>query len=256
MVEHSEEDLSGSSFEDLLMLNSRFHMVDFTGSAFDHVRLKDMRIRGELVNVEIEADVDNLRINGVDVGTIIEAELNRRYPERGVIFGARTPDEIRVAWATVQTLWEPTVERMRSLPAATLNERVNGEWSSIQTLRHLVFATDAWILRTLLGRSSPFHPLGLPYEQMPDTPGVPRDHDAQPSLEAILEVRADRMRVMTDVVTELTEVRLEAMTEPVAEPGYPESEAFPVRRCISCILCEEWEHHQFLTRDLDILATR
>lgn len=37
---------------------------------------------------------------------------------------------------------------------------VDGEWSFSQTLRHLVFATDIWLGRAILG-SDDFHPLGL-----------------------------------------------------------------------------------------------
>jgi DinB superfamily len=32
-----------------------------------------------------------------------------------------------------------------------LHESVGGEWSFIETLRHLVFATDSWIRRAILG---------------------------------------------------------------------------------------------------------
>jgi hypothetical protein len=52
-----------------------------------------------------------------------------------------------------------------------------------------VFATDAWIRRAILGDPSPWHPLDLPWNEMPDTPGVPRDRDARPALEAVLELR-------------------------------------------------------------------
>jgi hypothetical protein len=45
------------------------------------------------------------------------------------------------------------------------------------------------------------------------------------------------------------------LTEPVTEPGYPEPESFPVRRCLQAILNEEWEQRLYAERDLDVLAS-
>ena len=35
-------------------------------------------------------------------------------------------------------------------------------------LRHLLFATDAWVGRVILGDPSPWHPLDLPFDELPD----------------------------------------------------------------------------------------
>ena len=43
-----------------------------------------------------------------------------------------------------------------------LDESVDGEWSFLETLRHLVFATDRWITGPVLDDADPFHRLGLP----------------------------------------------------------------------------------------------
>src|SRR5205823_3593263 len=139
---------------------------------------------------------------------------------------------------------------------AQLHERVDGEYSFIETLRHLVFATDAWIKRAILGEPSPWDPLGLPHDEMPaDTP-VPWDRDARPSLDQVLALRADRMATMRQVLAGLTDEYLAGMTEAVTEPGYPAPESFPVRRCLGAIVNEEWEHRLFAERDLDILKAR
>jgi hypothetical protein len=37
------------------------------------------------------------------------------------------------------------------------------------------FATDSWVGRAILGDPSPWNPLDLPWDEMPDVPGVPRD---------------------------------------------------------------------------------
>lgn len=88
---------------------------------------------------------------------------------------------------------------------------------------------------------------------MPDVPGIPRDRGAQPSLDEVLAIRADRMATMRQVLETLTDERLAESTTPVAEPGYPESISFLVRRCLTCILGEEWEHRLYAERDLAVL---
>jgi hypothetical protein len=48
-------------------------------------------------------------INGVDVGPLINTELDRRYPERAKM-RPTTPSAFREAWDTVARLWGGTVE--------------------------------------------------------------------------------------------------------------------------------------------------
>ena len=89
------------------------------------------------------------------------------------------PAGFREAWDVVERLWGETVERARRLDPELLHESVDGEWSFIETLRHLVFATDSWIRRAILGDPSPWDPLDLPWDEMADTPGrAPRPRRA------------------------------------------------------------------------------
>ncbi len=149
------------------------------------------------------------------------------------------------------------IQRARVLPEDVLHERVDGEWSFIETLRHLVMASDAWVLRAVLGDPAPYHPLGLAHTEMPaDTPGVPHDPDARPSLDEVLAVRSNRMATVARVLDELTDERLEEMTQPVPEPGYPEAKSFPVRRCLATVVNEEWLHREYAERDLAALEGR
>jgi hypothetical protein len=254
MAEFSKQDLSESSFDDVYLdrasfhdvslRDATFHLIDLRGATFKDVWLKD---------VEISADIDNLRINGVDVVPLVDAELNRRYPDRAKM-RPTTADGFREAWTVLEGLWEGTVARARQLPEEALHERVAGEWSFIETMRHLVFATDAWVRRAYLGEPEPWHPLDLPHTEMPDSPPVPRDLDARPSLDEVLALRHDRMATMRSVVDELTDERLSGMTTPVTEPGYPESESFAVQRCLGAIVNEEWQHRLYVERDLDALT--
>lgn len=133
---------------------------------------------------------------------------------------------------------------------------MNDEWSSIETLRHLVFATDAWIRRAVLGDPSPWHPLGLPWDEMPDVTGIPRDRGARPDQDEVLELHRDRMATVRQLIDGLTEESLAAETVPVEAPGWPEPNSYPVRECLRIVLNEEWEHRFYAERDLDALEAR
>jgi hypothetical protein len=249
----SSENLTGSRFEDVYLTGARFRDVDLSNARFHLVDLTGVMIRGAaLVNVDMSGEIKNLRVNGVDVVPLVEAELNRRYPDR-VKMRPGGADGFRVAWDILERLWQRTVERARGMAPELLHERVEGEWSFIETLRHLVFATDAWVKRAILGEPSPWDPLVLPHDEMPDEPGVPRDRGARPSLDEVLALRTDRMATVRQVIAGLTDEKLAGLTEPVMEPGYPEPESFAVRRCLQAILNEEWEHRLYAERDFDVL---
>jgi hypothetical protein len=247
-------DLTGSRFERADMSGSAFEVVDLSRSRFRGVDLNDVDMRGvDMVRTRIQGDVRDLVINGVDVAPLIEAELDRRYPDRPAM-RPTDPDGFRTAWDVVERLWAGTVERARGLDPALLHRSVDGEWSFIETLRHLVFATDAWVRRGILGDPSPRDPLSLPWDEMPDTPGVPRDREARPSLEQVLALRRDRMGTVRELVDGLDETALARDTEPVEGPGWPPPVSFPVRDCLLTVLNEEWHHRLFAERDLDVLA--
>jgi uncharacterized protein YjbI with pentapeptide repeats len=256
VTDFTNENLTGSRFEDVYLTDARFHDVDLTNARFHLVDLTGVMIRGAaLVNVDMSGEIKNLRINGVDVAPLVEAELNRRYPDR-VKMRPTDADGFREAWDILERLWQRTVERACGMAPDLLHERVEAEWSFIETLRHLAFATDAWVKRAILGEPSPWDPLDLPHDEMPDEPSVPRDRGVRPSLGEVLALRADRMATVRQVIADLTDEKLAGMTEPVMEPGYPEPESFAVRRCLQAILNEEWEHRLYAERDFDVLESR
>src|SRR5687768_12469205 len=127
-------DLTGASFERVYLRNARFERVDFTGATIRSSLLDD---------VDIDGEVGSLRLNGIDVVPLVDAELDRLHPER---LQLRPVDAIgfREAWQVIERLWAETVARAEALDPALLHDRVNGEWSFIETLRHLAFATDSW----------------------------------------------------------------------------------------------------------------
>ncbi|MFI5712651.1 DinB family protein [Kribbella sp. NPDC051620] len=232
--------------EDALVLED----VQLRGAFLRKVRL----IGAELYDVEITGDIENLTINGVDVAPLIDAELDRRDPDRAKMRPA-DPDGFRAAWDLLEQRWEETVTKARALPPELLHESVDGEWSFIETLRHLAFATDAWVRRAILGDPTPWHPLDLPWDEMADTPGVPRDRTARPSLDEVLALRKDRMTGARQYLAQLTDEQLAADTTPVTgAPSWPRPISYPVRECLLITLNEEYQHRLYAERDLAVLA--
>lgn len=256
MTEFIRADLRGSRFDRADLRGALFRAADLSDAQFRGVDLSGAVMRGvELNGAHISGDIDNLTINGVDIAPLVEAELDRRYPDRAKM---RPTDAagFKEAWTIVERLWDGTVERARGLPPELLRESVDGEWSFVETLRHLVFATDSWIRRAILGDPSPWDALDLPWDEMPDTPGVPRDRAARPSLDVVLELRGDRMRTVRQIIGGLTDASLADHTDPVEGPGWPRPRSYPVRDCLLIVLNEEWHHRLFAERDLDALQPR
>jgi hypothetical protein len=163
------------------------------------------------------------------------------------------PDGFREAWHLLDRLWEGTIERARGLTPAQLNESVNGEWSFIETLRHLLFATDSWVRRAILGEPAPWNAFGLPFDEWPDGPEFSRAVDARPSLDIVLELRRGRTATVRDYLAALTDEILDAHTTPVESPGWPPPKSYAIRSCLLVVLNEEWQHRLYAERDLDLL---
>jgi uncharacterized damage-inducible protein DinB len=270
MAQFINQDLTGSQFQRVDLAGSRFQLVqlgeaefrgcEFAGTRFRIIEMDGVTMRGvELNDVEISGEIGNLKVNGVEVGPLVEAELDRRYPER-VKLRPTDAAGFREAWDVVERLWDGTVERARGLDPDLLHESVDGEWSFIQTLRHLVLVTDGWIRRTALGDPSPWHPLGLPWDDPDETRALPagltRDRDARPSLDEVLELRRDRMATVRKLVDSLTDDSLDSETEPVEAPGWPKTRSHRVRNLLLHVFHEEWEHWSYANRDLDALQAR
>ncbi|MDQ3663120.1 MAG: DinB family protein [Actinomycetota bacterium] len=248
------QDLKGSEYERADLSGSRFTTVLLNGATIRHADLHHVTMRGvEIVDTTIAGEIHNLVINDVDVAPLIEAELDKRQPDRPK-FRPATANGFREAWDINERLWAATVARARTLDAEQLHESVDGEWSFIQTLRHLAFASESWVGRCILADPTPWHPLSLPWDQMPAIPGVPRDRDARPSLDEALVVRQDAMGLVRGVVDDLTDEQLAVETAPLVGTGWPpEGETFPVRECLLIVLNEEWWHRQYAERDLSVL---
>jgi len=237
---------------------ARFDVADLRGARFTDCDLTGVTIRdGWLVNVSISGYLSNVTVNGVDVTDFVSAELDRRHPERVQFREGQTADDVRAIWDTIERLWAEAGERAGRLPAAARAEQVDEEWSFEQTLRHLVFITDAWASRTVLDEEMPYHPLGLPQSWYPAAAAAALGIDltADPGYAEILAARADRMAVMRRIVAGLTDDGLGRLCQRSPAPGYPDEER-TVIDCIGVVMDEEIEHYRFAVRDLAVLEAR
>lgn len=235
------DDLRGARFTDVSLRGARFAEADLSGVVARGV---------ELHGVELDSpwlfEGDNvLLVNGVDVLPYVDSELNRRFPGRADR-RATTPDGLRSAWAAVEQTWAATLARVSSMPPGTVDVSIDGEWSFAQTLRHLVYATDLWLGRSILDLADPCHPIGLRYT---DAGELAASGDPAPYAE-VLEVRAGRQAMVRDYLSTVT---AETLPEPRKNPHSPDR-SVTVLRCLHVILGEEWEHHRFAVRDLDAIA--
>jgi hypothetical protein len=234
---------------------ARFDVADLRGARFTDCDLTGVTIRDcWLADVSISGYVSHVTVNGVDVTDFVNAELDRRHPERVQFREGQTVDDVRAIWATIEKLWAQAAQRAGRLSEAALDQQVNQEWSFSQTLRHLVFITDAWASRTVLDEEMPYHPLGLPQSWYParDAAALGIDLNAQPGYAEVLAARADRMAVMHRIVAGLTDDNLGRLCQRSPAPGYPD-EKRRVIDCIAVVMDEEIEHYRFAARDLAIL---
>ncbi|MFC9690196.1 DinB family protein [Kribbella sp. NPDC056951] len=227
--------------------------VDFGGARFERVGFTGAVMRGvEFAGAEIAGDIEGLVINGVEVAPLVEAELDRRDPER-VKMRPANADGVREGWDVVERLWAETVQRARQLPEEKLHVRVDGEWSFIQTLRHLVYATDVWLFRVIQGEPEPWDRLSLPFDGATPDPRLPWDLEIEPSLDEVLVLRHDRMGRVRRYVDQLTDDELNSQTTPVDGPSWPPADAYDVKMCLGIMLNEEWQHRLYAERDLQLL---
>jgi DinB superfamily len=155
------------------------------------------------------------------------------------------PEVMRSAWSAIVARWNATIERAQQLPEESLHASVNGEFSFVQTLRHLVFATDKWFTAPILGGA--FDPIGLPNTESLDFPWPGIDRDADPSFADALAARRDRGARLAEYLADLQPADL-IQTRVVLENG-----TAPVQGCLHVIVAEETAHLGYATRDLDVL---
>ena len=231
MPEEFEGDLAGAVFWGADLSGAQFRDVNLTGVRISHAWL---------VDVDVDAMVDGVVINGVDVTAYVN-ERDPWYPLRSMLRPPE-PDGMRATWAALEDEWAKTLTRAQGLPEDKLHASVDGEWSFVQTLRHLVFAMDKWFTAPITGGS--FHPIGLPNSGSVDFPWPGLDYDLTPSVADALAVRADRATRFRDYLATVATSDLERQAD-VLENG-----RHPVRECLYTVFEEEFWHNRYAQRDL------
>ena len=239
------DDLEGARFEGVNLRGARFVACDLSG-----IVMRGVDVAG--------ADIDSpwlleaggtFIVDGIDVVPYVEAELNRRFPGRSERL-ATDPEGLQAAWESLQRAWAGVLDRVAAMPAGTVDASVAGEWSLAQTLRHLIFATDVWLCRTVLQVDQPYHPLGLVHSSA-ESEGVDMSvfTTTAPSYAEVLDARADRVAVMRDFLAVVTPDELD---DTRANPWAPDHQD-TVRSCLHVVLGEEWDHLRYAQRDLDTI---
>lgn len=234
---------------------ARIHLCDLAG-----LEIRDCEVSGLRVvdcygsTVYLGGDFEQVVVNDVDVTAYVEAHLDRHHPARRLAREAESPDDYRTTWNVIEALWAATFERARLLPEDVLHERVDGEWSLVETQRHLLFASDAWLGNAVLEEDAPYHPLGFPAGGMPadQAARLGLTLDATPTFDEVLVLRQRRMATMRRVVEGLTDAELDRTCGRKPADPYPDQE-YVVRRCLTVVLKEEAEHHRYCVRDLAVL---
>ena len=137
--------------------------------------------------------------------------------------------------------------RASSLPDDDRHRRVNDEWSTVESLRHLVLLIDLWLSKAILGHSDPFHPMGLPPSFMPPKlPGSSIDPDARPAFDEACQVLRARIAALRTYVDGLTQAELDRSIE---------AHAGTVAGALGVLFDELAAHNRFINRDLDLIES-
>jgi DinB superfamily/Pentapeptide repeats (8 copies) len=233
-LEDAQELGPGREYSDVDLSGTRFRNVNLTGARF---------AEANLVNARFSGLIHGLVINDVEVAPLISAEMERRYPERAKLLPT-TAAGARDAWSVIEALWDATKARARTLPPDLLRERVDGEWSFLESMRHLVMVTDGWIGGTVLGRSGHFWPAGVLPSFLTDPAAFGIDPSADPDLGAVIAAREERIASVRALVDGLRDddLRRRCGDQSLLE-------------CLWTVFDEEWHHNWFANRDLDVLTT-
>jgi len=240
------DDLQGAQF-----VEANLHGARFVESDLSRVVMRGVDVSAADIDAPWLPHSPFFRVNDVDVIPLVEAELDRRFPGRADR-RATDPDGLRAAWAALERTWAATFERVAAMPEGTVDVSVGGEWSFVQTVRHLILATDMWLRQAVQEIDTPFHAFGKGYGAPDDRLDMSTVTTSTPPYADVLEVRAGRVAMVRDFLAGITAEDLVAPHNSPHDPDFQET----TLSCLHVILEEEWEHHRFAVRDLDAIEAK
>jgi uncharacterized damage-inducible protein DinB len=195
-------DMAGSVFRDVNLSGATFEDVNLAGATVRNANLEGLHI--EDVNIE------GLTVFGFRVDELIEAECDRRDPERARLKmrDLCDPEAVREVMARLEGIRAAFRRRLRATDAGLLAARPGAdEWSALENVRHMLFAEDLYLNRFILQNDKPLNRLGLLPHFLQSAQGF-EDVGREPSddLEAVLAawdaVHADMRAFLGDLTPE------------------------------------------------------
>jgi len=231
-----------------------FTVADLAGAKFVDCDMSQVKIIDSwLVDVNVSGYVSNFVVNDVDVTAFVDAELDRRHPERVQLRQMQTADDYRAMWDTIERLWSDTVARADRLP-----EPLSTNGSTASGLRR--DAAPSGLHHRRLGEShGPRRAAALPPARRHPNRLCARGRGGarHRSRRASVVRRGDGGTrrphgLVRGIVDGLTNTELERICTRAPAPGYPE-ESRSVGDCLGVVMQEECEHLRYAVRDLAVL---
>jgi hypothetical protein len=199
-----KRNMAGAVFHDVNLAQALFDDVNLAGATIHNANLKDVAID--------DAYIDGLTIFGIRVDLLIEADLDRRDPERARLrmTDPFDPANVRTVMRRLDEVRREFCATLRSTEAELVTARpAPGAWSVIEILRHLVFAEDLYLNRWILRNDKPWCRLGLLPDFLAKDPKY-ADVGSQPTedLEAVLAAWEGIHAHTRDYVTGVTAEQL------------------------------------------------
>ncbi|HNT76465.1 MAG TPA: DinB family protein [Anaerolineae bacterium] len=207
-------DMAGATFHRVNLGQATFNDVNLGEAVFENVNLAGARIRNaNLMDLRIDdANITRLTIFGIRVDELIEAEKDRRDPERARLrmSDRYAPQVVRAMLARLDEVRQTFRELLRATPPEVLNTSPGpGRWSALEHVRHLVFAEDLFLNRRILNNDTSLHTLGLLPDFIADDPAFPGvGSDACRDLETVLAAWDESHAVMLAYLADLTPEKL------------------------------------------------
>ncbi len=207
-----DRNMPGTVFNRVNLASGVFDDVNLGNATFQNVNLEAATIRNaNLKNLHIDdAYIEGLTIFGFDVAQLIEAEEDRRDPER-VRLRMRDcydPQCVRNMLARLETIRSAFREKLRATDPHLLTTAPGpGRWCALEHVRHLMFAEDLHLNHFILQNENPLNPMGMLPEFLADLPkyqnvGTEPCTDRETILAAWDSTHAAMMAYLADMTSE------------------------------------------------------